>query len=204
MDEGLVNDPSDLFDLKEDDVKNLERFAEKSAENLIKSIQDRREISLARFIYALGIRNVGEETAIDLAKYFQTLNQIKKAKLEDFEKILDIGPVVAKSIYEWFSEKENLKFLEKLESKLKITNPKPKAGSDKLKEKTFVLTGSLEKMSRDEARAKIRELGGDVSDSVSSKTDFVVVGSEPGSKAEKAKKLGVKILDEKEFLNLIK
>ena len=202
MDEGLVQDPSDLFDLEEGDVKNLERFAEKSAENLIKSIQGKKEIALPKFIYALGIRNVGEETAIDLAKHFQNINKIKTAKLEDFEQILDIGPVVSKSIYEWFKDKENLKFVERLEKKVKITNPQPKA--QKFKDKTFVLTGSLESMSRDEARAKIRELGGDVSESVSSKTSYVVVGSEPGSKAEKAKKLGVKILAEKEFLNLIK
>ena len=204
LDEGLVNDPADLFDLKEKDVLGLERFAEKSAENLIKSIQDRREIPLAKFIYSLGIRNVGEETAIDLAKHFQNIKKIKEAKLEDFEKILDIGPVVAKSIFEWFCEKDNLNFLERLEKKVKITNPNPKPGSNKLKGKTFVLTGTLEKMSRDEARAEIRELGGDVSESVSSKTDYVVVGLEPGSKAEKAKNLGVKILDEAEFLKLIK
>ena len=111
---------------------------------------------------------------------------------------------MAKFIYEWFHEKDNLKFVEKLEKKVKITNPQPKPGSQKLKDKTFVLTGSLESMSRDEARARIRELGGDTSESVSSKTDYVVVGSEPGSKAEKANKLGVKILEEKEFLNLIK
>jgi DNA ligase (NAD+) len=204
MDEGLAQDPSDLFDLKEEDVAVLERFAEKSAENLIKSIQEKTEIPLAKFIYALGIRNVGEETAIDLAKHFQTIEKIKDAKLEDFEKILDIGPVVAKSIYEWFREKDSLKFLARLEKKVKITNPKPKVGSDKLKGKTFVLTGSLEKMSRVEARAKIRELGGDVSESVSSKTNYVIVGADPGSKAEKAKKLGVEILSEAEFLNLIK
>ncbi|MGA2417846.1 MAG: NAD-dependent DNA ligase LigA [Candidatus Staskawiczbacteria bacterium] len=202
LDEGLIQDPSGLFDLKEQDVVGLERFAEKSAENLIKSIQDKKEITLAKFIYALGIRNVGEETAIDLAKYFQNIKKIKEAKLEDFEKILDIGPVVAKSIHEWFSEKDNLKFLERLENKVKITNSKP--ASHKLSGKIFVLTGTLEKMSRDEARAKIRDLGGDVSESVSSKTDFVIVGSEPGSKADKAKKLGVKILSEKEFLNLVK
>jgi DNA ligase (NAD+) len=151
----------------------------------------------------LGIRNVGEETAIDLAKYFQTLKKIKEAKLEDFEKILDIGPVVAKSIYKWFEEEENLKFLERLEKKVKITNPKV-SGSQKFKNKTFVLTGSLESMSRDEARTKIREHGGDTSESVSSKTTYVVVGSEPGSKANKAKKLGVKILKEKQFLSLLK
>ena len=141
----------------------------------------------------------------EFSKYhFQNISKIKTASLEDLEKILDIGPVVAKSIHEWFGEKENLKFLEKLEKKLKITNPKPKAGSEKLKNKTFVLTGSLESMSRDQAKAKIRDLGGDISESVSSKTDYVVVGLEPGSKAEKAKKLGVKILSEKEFLEIIK
>ena len=111
FDEGLVNDPADLFELKEDDVKSLERFAEKSAENLIKAIQDKREIILAKFIYALGIRNIGEETAIDLAKHFGTIKKIKEAKLEDFDSISDIGPVVSKSIYEWFQEKDNLKFL---------------------------------------------------------------------------------------------
>lgn len=203
LDEGLVQDPADLFDLEEGDVKNLERFAEKSAENLIKSIQDRKEITLPKFIYALGIRNVGEETAIDLAKHFQSLKKIKDAKLEDFEEILDIGPVVSKSIYEWFADRENNKYLEKLEKKVKIINPKLQA-SQKLQGKTFVLTGSLESMSRDEARDKIRELGGDASESVSSKTSYVVVGSEPGSKAEKAKKLGVEILSEKQFLDLIK
>ncbi len=202
LDEGLVQDPSDLFELKEGDVATLERFAEKSAENLIKSIQEKREITLAKFIYALGIRNVGEETAIDLAKYFVSIKKIKEAKLEDFEKILDIGPVVSKSIFEWFQGKDNLKFLERLENKVKIINSK--VVNQKLSGKTFVLTGSLEAMSRDEARSKIRELGGDVSESVSSKTSYVVVGLEPGSKAEKAKKLGVKTLSEKEFLNLIK
>jgi len=204
MDEGLVQDPSDLFELKEEDVVSLERFAEKSAENLIKSIQDKREITLAKFIYALGIRNIGEETAIDLAKQFGSIEKIKNAKLEDFDSVADIGPVVSKSIYEWFQNKGNLKFIDRLEKKLKITNPQPKPSSQKLEGKTFVLTGGLETMSRDQAREKIRQLGGDISESVSSKTSYVVVGSEPGSKAEKAKKLGVKILEEHEFLQLIK
>jgi DNA ligase (NAD+) len=206
LDEGLVADPSDLFDLKEGDLKNLERFAEKSAENLIKSIQEKKEITLAKFIYALGVRNVGEETAIDLAKYFASINKIKMAKLEDFEKILDIGPVVAKSIFEWFGEKENLKFVERLEKKVKIIQPSPKAlaGKQTLNGKSFVLTGTLESITRLGAKERIRELGGDVLESVSSKTDYVVVGSEPGSKAEKARKLGVKILNEQEFLKIIK
>ena len=204
LDEGLVQDPSDLFDLKEGDIVPLERFAEKSAENLIKSIQEKTEITLAKFIYALGIRNVGEETAIDLAKYFGTLKKIRGAKLGDFDKILDIGPVVSKSIYEWFQGKDNLKFLDKLENKIKIINPKLKPGSQKLAGKIFVLTGSLESMSRPAAREKIRERGGDVFESVSSKTDYVIVGSVPGSKAEKAKKIGVKTITEQEFLEIIR
>ena len=204
MDEGLVQDPSDLFELKEADVKNLERFAEKSAENLIKSIQDKKEIPLAKFIYALGIRNIGEETAIDLAKYFGSVKKIEEAKTEDFEKILDIGPVVSKSVYEWFQDKGNLKFVDKLEKAVKIINYQLQTTNYKLSGKTFVITGSLESMTRDDARAKIRGLGGDISESVSSKTDYVVVGSEPGSKAEKAKKLGVKTLSEQELLDLLK
>jgi DNA ligase (NAD+) len=204
LDEGLVQNPSDLFDLKEGDIAPLERFAEKSAENLIKSIQGRREIILSRFIYALGIRNVGEETAIDLAQYFGSITKIKNAKLEDIDSISDIGPVVSKSIYEWFQDKDNLKFLEKLEDKVKIINPEKKAGNQKFSGKTFVLTGGLKSMSRDQAKERIRELGGDVSESVSSKTDYVVVGLEPGSKADKAKELGVKTLTEEEFLKILK
>jgi len=207
LDEGLVQTPADLFDLKEGDIVPLERFAEKSAENLIKSIQEKREITLSRFIYALGIRNIGEETAVDLAKHFGSIKKIRAAKLEDFDKILDIGPVVSKSIYEWFQNKDNLKFLDRLEDKVKIENPsfaKASAGKQKLNGLSFVLTGSLESMERNEAKEKIRQLGGDVSESVSSKTDYVVVGSEPGSKAEKAKKLGVKTISGHEFLKLVK
>lgn len=208
LDEGLVQDPSDLFELKEGDVVQLERFAEKSAENLIKSIHPtaggKREITLAKFIYALGIRNIGEETAIDLAKHFGSIEKIKNAKLEEFDSILDIGPVVSKSVYEWFADKENIKFIERLEKKVKILNPKPQILNAKLSGKSFVLTGSLEIMTRDEAKARIRELGGDISESVSSKTSYVVLGSEPGSKADKARKLGLKTLSEKELLDILK
>ena len=204
LDEGLVQDPSDLFELKEGDVKNLERFAEKSAENLIKTIQQKKEITLAKFIYALGIRNIGEETAIDLAKYFGSINKIKTAKLEDFDLISNIGPVVSKSVYEWFQEKDNVKFVERLEKVVKIINYQLPVTSYKLQGKSFVITGSLETMERNTAKERIRELGGNVSESVSSKTNYVVVGLEPGSKAEKAKKLGVKILSEQQFLDLIK
>jgi len=204
LDEGLVQDPSDLFELKEGDVKNLERFAEKSAENLIKSIQQKKEITFAKFIYALGIRNIGEETAIDLAKYFGSIGKIKNAELNDFDSIPNIGPVVSKSVYEWFANGENIKFVEKLEKFIKILNPTPHTLHPKVAGLSFVITGSLESMERNQAKDKIRELGGNISESVSSKTNYVVVGLEPGSKAEKAKKLGVTILSEQEFLNILK
>jgi DNA ligase (NAD+) len=204
LDEGLVQTPADLFDLKEGDVVVLERFAKKSAENLINSIQSHREISLPKFIFALGIRNVGEQTAIDLAEYFGSLEKIKAAKLEDFDTISDIGPVVSKSIFEWFGDKDNLKYLEKLEKAVKIEKRWTSGVYQKLAGKIFVLTGTLESLARDDAKAKIRELGGDVSESVSKKTDYVVAGSQAGSKLEKAESLGVKILSENEFLNLIK
>jgi len=204
LNEGLVQDPADLFDLKKGDLSPLERFAEKSAENLVKTISEKKEITLSKFIYALGIRNIGEETAMDLAKYFGSIKKVKSAKLEDFDKIFNIGPVVAKSVYKWFQEKDNLKFLEKLEKKIKIISYKLQTTNYKLSGKSFVLTGSLESMSRDEAKQKIRELGGDISESVSSKTNYVIVGRDPGSKADKAQKLGIKIITENEFAKMIK
>ena len=122
MEEGLVSDPADLFELKEGDLLSLERFAEKSAENLIKSIQNRKEITLPRFIYALGIRNVGEETALDLAEHFEGLKKLQKASSEGLENIKDIGPVAAKSIYDWFRQKKNIEFLRKLRRVIRIMN----------------------------------------------------------------------------------
>src|SRR3989338_11261450 len=168
LDEGLVQDPSDLFKLKEGDIDQLERFGEKSAENLINSIAEKKEITLPRFIFSLGIRNVGEETAIDLTNHFHSINNIRKAKLEDLDSILNIGPIVAESIYEWFNDKNNVKFLDKLlESGIKIIHEKQKAGGEKLKGKTFVLTGTLDSIERELAKEKIRSLGGQTSESVS-------------------------------------
>ena len=204
LDEGLVQDPSDLFKLKEGDIDQLERFGEKSAENLINSIAEKKEITLPRFIFSLGIRNVGEETAIDLTNHFHSINNIRKAKLEDLDSILNIGPIVAESIYEWFNDKNNVKFLDKLlESGIKIKSEKS-ISNNKLSGKSFVLTGGLESMEREIAKEKIRQLGGQVSESVSRKTNFLVAGSDPGLKYDKAQKLGVKILAEKEFIDLIK
>lgn len=204
MDEGLVQDPSDLFELKEGDVVQLERFAEKSAENLIKAIQNKREIGLARFIYALGIRNVGEETARDLAEYFGSLENVKRAELEDLQKVMDVGPVVAKSIYQWFSEPKNKKLLARLEKFVKIIVEKKKKESGKLKGLSFVFTGELSSITREKAKEIARNLGAEISESVSKNTSYVVVGENPGSKFQKAEKLGVKILSEEEFLKMVK
>ncbi|MDI6591432.1 MAG: NAD-dependent DNA ligase LigA [Patescibacteria group bacterium] len=205
IEEGLVQDPSDLFELKEGDLVPLERFAEKKAKNIIEAIQGRKKITLARFIYALGIRNVGEETARDLAEYFGSLEKLRKASREDLEKVMDIGPVVAESIYEWFHQKRNLEFLEKLKKVGVEIVAEKKVKAQPLKGKVFVLTGGLESMTREEAKEKIRLLGGETSESVSRRTDYLVVGKEPGStKLEKAKKFGVKTITEKEFLSLLK
>jgi len=214
MENGLISDPADLFELKEGDILPLERFAEKSARNLIETIQKNKKITLPRFIYALGIRNVGEETAQDLAKYFGSLEKLKNVSKEDLERVMDIGPKVAESIYEWFHQKRHLKFLEKLKKtgitpdveELEPKAPRETSGVEdqKLKGKTFVLTGSLETMTREQAKEKIRELGWDISESVSKKTNFLIVGREPGSKLKKARELGIKIIKEKEFLKIIR
>ena len=217
LDFGLVSDPPDLFDLKMGDIIQIEGdlprsklkallpgFGEKSAENIIKSISEKKEIALSRFVYALGIRNVGEETAVDLAKSFKSIEKLKDASLEDVELILNIGPVVAKSIFQWFSEKNNLKFLDKLKKAgVRIKNYNS-GFKNKLEGKVFIFTGTLDSIERNLTKEKVRELGGQTSESISLKIDFVVVGKEPGSKLDKAKKLGLKIINEKEFLEMIK
>ncbi len=203
LDEGLAQDPADIFSLKEGDLAQLERFGEKSAKNVVSAIQEKKEIPLGRFIYALGIRNIGAETAVDLANNFGSLEKLRQAKLEDFDAIANIGPIVAKSVHEWLQEKSNQKFLDKLlKAAIKIKNPAKKA-KGKLAGQTFVFTGTLESIERESAKEKVRRLGGSVSESVSVKTSFVVVGKEPGSKVQKAKKIGVKILNEKEFLEIV-
>ena len=205
LDEKLVTTPADLFLLREGDIKPLERFAEKSAQNLVSSIQSRKEVELPRFIFALGILHVGEETAIDLAEHFGSLQKLVSASAKNLMHIPNLGPVAAKSINKWFKNPENRKFVEKfLEVGVRIKSHRPKIKGGKLRGLTFVLTGGLGSVTRDEAKARVRELGGDVSESVSKKTDYVVVGTGPGSKLERAKKLGAKIIDEKELLRLLR
>ncbi len=214
LDEGLITDFTDIFTLKEDDILVLERFGEKSAKNIVQEIKKHKIIPLEKFIFALGILNVGEETAILLARQFpvlkaqitvlEFLNFFQNLKIEDLLKIRDIGPKVAQNIYNWFHDSYNINLLKKLadlDIVLKVANI---SKSQKLKGLTFVLTGGLEKLTREEAKNKIRMLGGEVTENVSLKVNYVVVGKDPGSKYEKAKKLNLKIINEEEFLNLIK
>jgi DNA ligase (NAD+) len=202
--EGLVRDISDFYNLEEGDLLPLERFADKSAKNLIESINNKKEIDLAKFIFGLGIRHVGEETAITLAQNFGSLEKIKVAELVELDKLPDFGEIVARSVYEWFHDQHNLNLLKKLaENGVKIKAIKMPTKNLIFSGKSVVLTGSLKSLTRDEAKAKIRELGGDISSSVSKKTDFVIAGEEPGSKYEKAVELEVKIIDEESFLKLI-
>ena len=200
----LLKTPADLFKLTEDDIKPLERFAEKSAQNLIAAIEAAKKVELSKFIYALGIRHVGEETALALAENFGRLEKIAAATPEQLSQTQDIGPKVAQSISEWFQDAHNKKLLEDLSAAgVKIKNPEKKSAG-KLTGLTFVLTGELESLSRDEAKDLIRRAGGDTSSSVSSKTSYVVAGENPGSKFDKAQRLGVKIIGEAELLKLLK
>lgn len=205
LDYGLIYDAADIFKLQEKDIIPLQRFGEKSAQNLVREINKSLKISLPRFIYSLGILHVGEETALDLAKKFHNFEKLEKIELEELENIRDIGPKVAQSIFLWFSDEQNKKFLRKLKDVgVKIENYKLKTMDYKLAGKSFVFTGELSSMSRDEAKDKVRALGGDASGSVSKKTSYVVAGESPGSKYAQAKKLGVKILTESEFLKMVK
>ena len=218
LDESLISDAADIFEIKEGDIAALEQFGEKSAKKIVKEIENKKKAALNRFIFSLGILHVGEETSQLLAEQAIEKLEIRNSKLEiadilkyfknlsitELQNIHDIGPKVAESIQSWFREARNAKLLEKLDDAgILIEAVKRRAGGTRLKGKTFVITGSLESMPRDEAKEKIRQLGGDVSESVSKKTSYVVVGSEPGSKYEKAKELGVQTISEKEFLALL-
>lgn len=201
-DEGLISDVVDLFYLKVEDINSLERFGEKSAENIINSIQGSKKITLPKFIFALGIMHVGEETGFDLAQRFGSIEKLMNASLEEINAIPNIGEVVAKSVFNWFKTKANRKLIEDLlKVGIKIENVKIK--STPLSGKSVVVTGTLDTMSREEAKQAVREAGGDWVSSVSKNTDYVVVGANPGSKYEKAQALGVKILEEAEFKKLI-
>lgn len=202
---GLVQHPADFFTLKVGDLLQLERFAEVSANKLIASINNSREVELERLLVGLSIDNVGEETAVLLAKHFDNLEKIISADIEELKFIDGIGEVVAESIYKWFRDKNNSEILIHLLKEIKIKEPEVvKSENKNISGKTFVLTGALNSMSRDDAKNLIRKFGGSVSSSVSKSTDYVVAGEDAGSKYDKAVELGIKILSEEEFSKMLK
>ena len=204
VDKGIVKDVADLYSLKLAEVAGLERMAEKSAQNLLDEIEASRRNTLARLIYALGILFVGERTAQLLAEHFSSLEELAAAKEEQLVAVPEVGPKVAASIVEFFSEPANLKLIRKLhKAGVHPTAEKRKVKSDKFVTKSFVFTGGLANRSREEAAEIVQQHGGKVSGSVSKKTDYVVVGTDPGSKYDKAKELGVTILTEPEFEKLL-
>ncbi len=200
LDTQLIATFDDIFTLKRGDLLALPRFAEKSVDNLLESIEKGRTTTLPRFIASLSIPQVGEETAYDLAQHFGSVEKLMEATYEEVEAIYGVGPVVAQAVVDWFKEGDNRKLIRNLLKHLELE--KVKVGN-KLTGKSFVFTGTLN-MERADAQAIVRELGGEVSSSVSKNTTYVVAGENAGSKEEKARELGVKILTEEEFLKLVK
>ncbi len=213
VDSKIVRTPADLFDSKcvnTDSLAALERMAQKSAENLMAAIEVSRKTTLARFLYAVGIREVGEATAENLANYFGDIGTLREASadIETLQKVLDVGPVVAEHIQTFFAQPHNVEVIEKLLGDdaltLKEGAPRQSDNADKaFLGKTFVLTGTLSGITRDAAKGEIRKRGGKVTGSISKKTDFLVFGEKPGSKLEKAQNLGITTLDEQAFLALL-
>jgi DNA ligase (NAD+) len=201
---GLITDQADIYTVKKEDLLKLERFAEISASKLVKAIQDKKHPPLARFIYGLGIRHIGTQTAIDLAAHFKTLNKLSNSTIDELSEVEGIGEVVAEAVVEWFEEPRNKKLLEKF-AKVGVEPEKAKEISGPLSGKNFVVTGHLESMSREEAGERIRALGGTFQSSVGKETDYLVVGANVGaSKLTKAAKLGTKQINETDFLGMLK
>ena len=204
LENGLIQHFDDIFTLTEGDVLPLEGFAELSAKKLIESIQRSREVELARLLVGLSIPHIGEETAILLAQEFRTLDALAAASGEKLNAIDGMGDIMAKAVYEWFHDKENLKLLGRLKKVLAVKPIEATPRYMPLKGKTYVLTGSLKSMSRDEAKDRLRSLGADVSSSVSKNTTAVIAGEEAGTKLNNAKALGVAVLTEEDFSQLVK
>jgi DNA ligase (NAD+) len=206
VDSGLVHTPADIYKLGVLSLVNLERMAEKSAANVLAAIEHSKHTTLARFIYALGIRNVGEATAKELARHFGRLDALIGADEAQLLEVVDVGPIVAQSIVQFFAELHNLEVIAQLRA-VGVTWPEGKGRQgtrqSTLSGKSFVLTGTLPHLSRDEAKGKIEALGGKVVGSVSKKTDYVVVGADAGSKLAKAEELGVALLDEDGLVALL-
>jgi len=202
LEAGIISNFDDIFKIKKGDLETLPRYGEKSIDKLLEAIEKSRNVTLGRFIAGLSISNVGEETARDLAGHFKTAEKFRDAQEEDLEKLNGVGPIVAKSVTAWFKDKENKKLFEHLLKEVHIAKEKSEP-KGKLTGKTFVLTGTLPTLARDEAGEKIRQAGGKVSSSVSKNTDYVLAGESAGEKYDKAVELGIKIINEKEFLSML-
>lgn len=205
LEKKLVKNIPDLFALKHEDLMNLERMGSKSSQNLLDEIEDSKQRDLDRLIFALGIRYVGERTAQTLSQHFQSLDRLSQASYEELIQVEDVGPKVAESLVFFFKQPENIELLNKLkEAGLNFTSKEEKEGEKSLSGLIFVLTGKFSSLTREEAAEMIEKQGGKVSSSVSSKTDYVVVGEAPGSKLARAQSLGVATIDEKELLKLVR
>lgn len=203
LEQGLITTFGDLFRLKTTDLDQLPRFGELSAKNIIDGINARRIVSLPRFLFALGIRHVGAETARDIAVHFSTLDRVRKARDEEFLAIPQIGEVIAQELHHYFFDKHNQRLIDDiLEAGVRVSAEKPVVAGP-LTGKTVVITGTLDGLSREQAKQVVLTAGGKLSSAVSSQTSFVLVGAEPGSKERKARELGVPLLTERQFLQMI-
>jgi DNA ligase (NAD+) len=200
---GLVKNVADIYKLTKDDLLSLERMGDKSAQNILDEIANSKKLPLERVIYGLGIRMVGERTAQFLAEHFGSMEALESAGVEELQDVNEVGPRIAESIVEYFSIPANRKLIERLrEAGLRVTGQRKQRGT-KLAGKTFVLTGTLAHFTRDEAKKMIEDAGGKVTGSVSKKTDYVVAGADAGSKLDKAKELGVQVINEKEMESIV-
>lgn len=204
VDRGIIKSQADIYSLKPEDISSAERMGEKSAANLMASIEKSKKAGLSRLLFALGIRNIGQKAADALAQNFGTMDAVMTASSEDISAIDGFGDVMAKSLIEYFSLPQSKKLIEKLKEHGVFMEAEKKVVSDKLHGFTFVLTGTLPTMSRDEASAIIIASGGKVASSVSKKTDYVLAGEKAGSKLNKAESLGIKIIDENEFMEMVR
>jgi DNA ligase (NAD+) len=202
VERGLLKHVGDIYELTKEKLLTLERIGDKSAENLLGEIERSKKLPLERVIYGLGIRFVGERTAEFLAEHFGSMDALMSASVEELKEVNEVGPRVAESIREFFDEPRNQELVKHLRKYLTFTGKKKERGTT-LAGKTFVLTGTLANYSREDAKRMIEDAGGKVSGSVSKKTDYVVAGEDPGSKLDKAKDLGVKVVSESEMLELI-
>jgi len=202
--EGLIRDVGDLFYLKKEQLAGLARMAEKSAENLVMAIDNSKSNPLRRLLFGLGIRFVGEKAARLLAEHFQTLDRLKGAGEEELTNLNEIGPKIAESVVCFFNNPETERVIDKLkQAGVKMSEPVKKSAQSQLAGKVFVFSGSLEEYTREEAAALVEARGGEIGSGVSKKTDYLVVGAEPGSKLIKANELGIAVIDEARFNELV-